>query len=100
MIRHVVFFSASRPENVASIKDGLSRLSAIPHHEKFEVSFNRKTDPFSDAVDVVVYGEFADDAALAAYRAHPIYKETIRIVKPLRELRLSADFVATQNNTL
>ena len=39
----------------------------------------------------MVYGEFADAAALAAYKAHPIYEETTRRVRPMRELRLSAD---------
>ncbi|TIO45667.1 MAG: Dabb family protein, partial [Mesorhizobium sp.] len=37
---------------------------------------------------------FEDEAALAAYRAHPIYAETTGRVKPLRELRYSADVVA------
>ncbi len=93
MIRHIVFFSAKNPKDVEAVRSGLSALSQIPHHQKFEVSLNRKTDPTSDAVDVVVYAEFADDASLNAYRAHPVYTETIKVVKPLRELRFSADFV-------
>jgi len=40
----------------------------------------------------VVYGEFTDAAALAAYKAHPLYQESIRRVRPLRELRMAADF--------
>jgi quinol monooxygenase YgiN len=96
MIRHIVFFSAKNPNDVEAIREGLSTLSEIPHHQSFEVSLNRKTDPMSDAIDVVVYAEFADDAALAAYRAHPVYKEGVKIVKPLRELRFSADMLATR----
>jgi len=42
-------------------------------------------------VDVVVYGEFADEAALAAYKAHPTYAEATKRVRPLRELRYAAD---------
>jgi quinol monooxygenase YgiN len=46
-------------------------------------------------VDVVVYGEFADEAALSAYKNHPTYAETTALVRPMRELRLSADVVAS-----
>ena len=73
---------------------GLSALGGIPHSDVFEVSLNSKVDPLSDEVDVVVYAEFADEQALAAYKAHPIYGEATRNVRPLRELRLSADVVA------
>ena len=51
-------------------------------------------DQISNEVDVVVYAEFEDAAALAAYKAHPTYAEATRLVRPLRELRLSADVVA------
>ena len=78
MIRHIVFFSAKDPKDVEAIRAGLSKLGQIPHSTKFEVGLNRKTDPLSGAVDVVVYAEFADDAALSAYRSHPVYKETTR----------------------
>lgn len=94
MIRHIVFFSAKRREDVEAIRARLSRLGAIPHCSRFEVSLNTKVDPLSDEVDVVVYAEFADSAALAAYKSDPIYAEATREVRPLRELRYSADVVA------
>jgi Stress responsive A/B Barrel Domain len=94
MIRHIVFFSAKDPKDVGAIKTGLEALAKIPHSQKFEVSLNRKHDPISDVIDVVVYAEFVDDKALEAYRSHPIYKDTIKVVRPLREMRFSADFVA------
>ncbi|MFI0843128.1 Dabb family protein [Mesorhizobium sp. IMUNJ 23232] len=94
MIRHIVFFSAGRPEDVAAVEAGLRKLARIPHSSLFEVSRNMKVDPLGDAVDVVVYAEFKDEAALAAYKAHPLYAETTREVRPLRELRFSADVVA------
>jgi Stress responsive A/B Barrel Domain len=94
MIRHIVFFSAREPQHIGAIESGLRMLASIPHSSRFEVSRNRKTDPLSSAVDVVVYAEFASDAALEAYRTHPIYLEAVKIVKPLRELRFSADFAA------
>jgi len=91
MIRHIVFFSAKRRENVEAMRDGLKALGTIPHSRVFEVSLNSKVDPLSDEIDVVVYAEFADEAALAAYKAHPTYAETTAKVRPLRELRFSAD---------
>ncbi len=94
MIRHIVFFSAARREDVEAVRDGLSRLATIPHSSAFEVSLNRKVDPLCDEIDVVVYAEFADEKALAAYKAHPVYAETTKAVRPLRALRFSADVSA------
>lgn len=94
MIRHIVFFSAKRGENVEAIRTGLEALGSIPNSTLFEVSLNTKVDPMSDEIDVVVYAEFPDEAALAAYKAHPTYAETTARVRPMRELRLSADVVA------
>jgi hypothetical protein len=95
VIRHIVFFSARNPEDVEAIAAGLRRLGDIPHSMVFEVMTNTKTDPISGEIDVVVYGEFKDAEALAAYKAHPIYSETTAVVRPLRELRISADVVST-----
>lgn len=94
MIRHIVFFSARRREEIDAIRVGLQPLGTIPHSSVFEVTLNSKVDPLSDEIDVVVYAEFADAAALAAYKAHPIYAETTKRVRPLRELRYSADVSA------
>ena len=93
MIRHIVFFSAKAGEDIAAIKGGLELLGRIPHSRTFEVSLNTKMDPLCDAIDVVVYAEFADQAALTAYKAHPIYAEATRKVKPLRDRRYSADII-------
>jgi quinol monooxygenase YgiN len=94
LIRHIVFFSARHKEDVEVVRKGLLALGNIPHSRLFEVTLNTKVDPLSDEIDVVVYAEFEDDAALAAYKAHPLYAETTSQVKPLRELRYSADVVA------
>lgn len=94
MIRHIVFFSAKRHEDVGAIRDGLMALATIPHSSLFEVSINTKVDPLSDEIDVVVYAEFADEAALAAYKAHPTYAATTAKVRPMREIRYSADVKA------
>lgn len=96
MIRHIVFFSARRHEDIELIRSELSALGGIPHSTHFEVTINTKVDPHSDEIDIVVYGEFADQAALAAYKAHPLYNQTTLRVRPMRELRFSADVVAAE----
>ena len=90
-IRHIVFFSARDPNDVQRIVDGLSRLAEIPGSSVFEVRENTRADALSGDVDVVVYAEFPDAAALDAYKAHPIYQDAITVVRPLRELRIAAD---------
>ncbi|WP_108815648.1 Dabb family protein [Loktanella sp. Alg231-35] len=91
-LRHVVFFSAKNQEDVPKIIDGLNLLAGIPCADAFEVRRNTRKDALSAQVDVVVYAEFADDAALAAYKAHPLYQSAIDVVRPLRDLRIAADF--------
>lgn len=100
MIRHIVFFTARDPADLDRIVEGLGLLEQIPHSSHFEVTRNDKVDQFGNDVDVVVYAEFADEAALAAYKAHPLYAEATRRVRPLRELRYAADFKAQQKLAL
>lgn len=100
MIRHIVFFTAKQRANLDRIVEGLELLGQIPHSEHFEVVRNFKVDQFGNDVDVIVYAEFADEAALAAYKAHPIYAEATRRVRPLRELRYAADFKALEKKAL
>ena len=92
MIRHIVFFSARKAEDVDAVFEGLSVLTANPHARRIEIARNGKTDQLANDVDVVVYGEFDDAEALAAYKAHETYAEAIRRVRPLRELRFAADY--------
>ncbi|WP_294613123.1 Dabb family protein [Roseovarius sp.] len=96
MIRHIVFFSAADRDQVDEIHNGLMMLAEIPHSRHFEVGRNLQSDPIAgDRVDLVVYAEFDDDAALAAYKAHPIYSACIDRVRPMRDLRIAADFKAS-----
>ncbi|MDH6263784.1 Dabb family protein [Bradyrhizobium sp. BR13661] len=92
MIRHIVLFTAKDKTDIDRIVDGLSVLTAIPHARRLEIARNRKTDQLGNDIDVVVYGEFENDAELAAYKAHDLYKESIKRVRPLRELRFAADY--------
>ncbi len=92
LIRHVVFFSSKREEDIDRIVEGLAMLKDIPTVRTLDVCRNQKTDRFGNDVDVVVYAEFDNQAALDAYRAHPIYQECIKRVRPMRDLRFAADF--------
>jgi hypothetical protein len=94
VIRHIVFFTARDRNHLPEIVEGLKLLGTIPHSQHFEVTENTRVDQIGNEVDVVVYAEFADSAALAAYKAHPTYGEATRRVRPLRELRLAVDVPA------
>ena len=94
VIRHIVFFTAKTAADLDDIVEGLELLGRIPHHRHFEVSRNSKIDQLGNDVDVVVYAEFEDEAALLAYKAHPLYAEATRRVRPLREMRYAADVSA------
>ena len=96
VIRHIVFFSIKPDQNVEQVRQGLLNLATIPHSDHFEVTLNTKVDPLSDEIDIVVYGEFRDMDALAAFKAHPTYAETTLKVRPMRELRYSADVEAAE----
>lgn len=98
MIRHIVFFTAKSPEHLPAILDGLRLLGTIPHVSHFEVTPNHKVDQIGNDIDVVVYAEFENEAALRAYKAHPTYAEATRRVRPLRELRFAADFAASDES--
>ncbi len=91
MIRHIVFFTATS-ENLEDVRAGLSMLTANPHASLLEIGTNVKTDQWDREVDFVVYGEFENEAALAAYKAHPIYQKSTETVRPLREMRIAADY--------
>jgi quinol monooxygenase YgiN len=91
MIRHIVFFTAQTGE-IERVRAGLSLLTGNPHASILEIGTNVKSDQLGNEVDLVVYGEFEDEAALAAYKAHPIYQASIDIVRPIREIRMAADF--------
>jgi hypothetical protein len=94
MIRHIVFFSARDPAEVDLIEAGLKPLETIAAATVLEVRRNLGQDQLGNEIDIVVYGEFRDEAALAAYKADPRYVGAIRIVRPLREHRFAADIAS------
>jgi len=92
MLRHIVLFSCKDLADRDRIRKGLSLLTQIPHAQTLEIAFNEKIDQLGNDIEVVVYGEFADAEALRAYKAHPLYQQSIDIVRPLREIRMAADY--------
>ncbi|MCK1496718.1 Dabb family protein [Bradyrhizobium sp. 188] len=92
MIRHIVLFSAKDDASIDQIIAGLSVFTLIPHARRLEIARNRKSDQLGNEIDVVVYGEFDNETELAAYKAHDLYKESVKRVRPLREMRFAADY--------
>jgi hypothetical protein len=45
-------------------------------------------------LDVIVYAEFADENQLAVYKVYLVYRQSIAMVRPLRKLCITADFIA------
>ncbi|MEM6615633.1 MAG: Dabb family protein [Pseudomonadota bacterium] len=91
MIRHIVLFSATAEEHIDTIVETLSGYSAIPEVRDLAVSRNLKMDSLSNEFDVVLRVSFATRDDLKAYKAHPIYEEGTRIVRPLRDQRVVVD---------
>ncbi|WP_026785036.1 Dabb family protein [Pleomorphomonas koreensis] len=94
MIRHVVYFSVRSEADRDKVLGGLRLLEANPHALHLEVGENLKLDSLGNDVDFVVYGEFEDEAALEAFKAHPVYQASVAAVRPIRDLRIAADIVA------
>lgn len=99
MIRHIVMFSCKDAADLETIRNGLSILCGIPHAARLEIAYNEKIDQIGNDIDVVVYGEFESVDALRAYKAHPLYEESIRRVRHLRNMRVAADY-GVDNATL
>jgi hypothetical protein len=94
VIRHVVLFSAN-PGEKESLVLGLKKLEALVDEslaEKLEVKENLKLDKYSQECDVIVYGEFLSQDQLEKFKAHSIYQDCIKIVRPIRDIRIVADF--------
>ena len=94
MLRHIVFFTCKDPADAQTVHDGLNLLAEIPDCRHFEVGRNLKTDIMTQAEpDFVVYGEFDGADQLARFKAHANYQRAIAVVRPLRDMRIAADFL-------
>jgi hypothetical protein len=95
MIRHIVMFSCKDRADLDTIHRGLSVLTRIPHAAHLEVALNEKIDQIANDIDVIVYGEFASLEDFRAYKAHPLYQESIDRVRHLRDVRVAADYTVS-----
>ncbi len=91
MIRHIVMFSAKKPEDIDAVYNGLKMLETIEGNWTLTITKNQKLDQIENDIDVVVYGEFPDATTLSTYKAHPTYEDCIKIVRPLRDKRIAVD---------
>lgn len=95
MIRHIVMFSCKDPADRDTIRRGLSILTQIPQAALLEIALNEKIDQIGNDIDVIVYGEFATLDDFRAYKAHPLYQESIARVRHLRDVRVAADYTVS-----
>ncbi len=94
MIRHIVLFTAKTTNDLDTIYNGLKLLETIEGNWSLNIYKNNKIDQIANDIDVVVYGEFQDETALAQYKSHPTYQKAIEIVRPLRDKRIAVDVPA------
>jgi quinol monooxygenase YgiN len=98
MIKHIVMWKlkeeaegADRATNAHEMKRRLDDCAAIvPGIITFEVTL---AQPDLEATyDIVLYSEFADRAALAAYIAHPVHQAVVPFIGAIREGRQCMDY--------
>ena len=98
MIKHIVMWKlkeeaegADRASNAREMKRRLDDCASIvPGIITFEVTL---AQPDLEATyDVVLYSEFADRAALAAYIAHPVHQAVVPFIGAIREARQCMDY--------
>jgi quinol monooxygenase YgiN len=93
VIRHLVFFTARDPADLEVMRETFQTLARIPGVRGFEVGVNtRRDERTDDEPDLIVHAVLDDEAALTAYKAHPIYQRSVETVRPLRELRIAVDY--------
>jgi quinol monooxygenase YgiN len=98
MIKHIVMWKlkdqAEGADKAANAQEMKRRLDAcanvVPGILKFEVML---AQPGLEATyDVVLYSEFADREALAAYAAHPTHQAVVPFIGAIREGRQCMDY--------
>lgn len=101
MINHIVMWKlkdhaegAGRAANALEMKRRLDACALlVPGILAFEV---RLAEPGLEATcDVVLYAQFADQAALAAYAAHPAHQALAPFFKAVRDRRECMDYTTS-----
>jgi quinol monooxygenase YgiN len=98
MIKHIVMWKlkeeaegADRASNAREMKRRLDECAGIvPGIITFEVTLAQAD--LEATYDVVLYSEFTDRAALAAYIAHPVHQAVVPFIGAIREGRQCMDY--------
>ena len=91
MIKHIVMWTLKNSADAASFKAQLdSCRNVVPGMGAFEVA--TKTAALAASCDVVLYSEFEDAAALAAYQNHPHHQQISIMLGALRDTRSVLDY--------
>ena len=91
MIRHVVMWKLKNPADAPHFKAQLDTcIDLVPGMRKFEVA--TRTPELDANCDVVLYSEFEDATALAAYQNHPHHQQISIMLGALRDTRSVLDY--------
>lgn len=98
MIRHIVMWKLKphaegndKQTNASLIKQKIEALAnLVPGMLKLEAGIDLGLDVAE--FDVVLYSEFENEDALAAYQAHPEHKALIPFIGAVRETRCAIDY--------
>ena len=90
-VKHIVMWKLKNPDDATGFKAQLDTcIDLVAGMRCFEVGIRM---PGLDAnCDVVLYSEFDDAAALAAYQNHPHHQQISAALGALRESRSVLDF--------
>jgi quinol monooxygenase YgiN len=98
MVKHIVFWKLkeeangqSKTANAAAIKQQLEALAGqIEGLLRIEVGVDFLHSP--ESVDLVLYSEFTDKAALDFYQQHPLHKAVMPFIAEVRSERRVVDY--------
>ncbi|MCY0388120.1 Dabb family protein [Robbsia sp. Bb-Pol-6] len=99
MLHHIVMWKLKeraegqdRMANVAQMRRLLEGCSAVvPGIGRFEVG--QAAPGLGSTFDLVLYSEFEDAAALAAYQHHPQHEAVVPFIRAVTETRQCVDYV-------
>ncbi|NKB37567.1 MAG: Dabb family protein [Gammaproteobacteria bacterium] len=98
MIKHIVMWKLKeeaegndKDTNAKLMKEKLEAIAnLVPGMLKLEVGFDLGLD--ATGYDVILYSEFENKAALAAYQEHPQHKAVFPFIGAVRESRVAVDY--------
>ncbi len=93
MIKHIVMWKLKEPkaENAAKAREALETCrDAVPGILKYEIGEDIGVD--AGPWDIVLYSEFTDREALAAYQVSAPHVVVKSVLGPLRESRAAVDY--------